>query len=339
MIPSLLKSWTVSANNEVTASNYIDMDRSVLLFIKNSMLTLVSGAAWTVVGSSDGTTASMIDGVDRWTSTSKINWSWSPNPFSWIILQQSAIAPNFQVLFSCYHNSEGRFRIYIAPGGFVSGTTTVEPTAVDKVAIPTETTWSEYPFGIDNQTITVNSAMVPAYMNAFFSNDGTVTRFTCCYNGSYKGMMGFEKPINAPVEWTSASFAYCDWAGRSYWNAYYNFDWYDRQGYKGYISGSSVVFDLVSEATSQGGPSNFVNRMMLTTVDKLSNEFPFYPLGLYCNTSGRYGYQGDFVDLWHITNYFVTEVAVFPSDGSRQFVKMGAYILPWDGSSIPKTRS
>ena len=66
-------------------------------------------------------------------------------------------------------------------------------------------------------------------------------------------------------------------------------------------------------------------------------EWVFWPIGLNCFTNGLLGHHGDLADLW-VTHWYQGDTALFPSDGSRQFVKFGPYILPWDGVSKLRTK-
>ena len=147
MLPKLFKQWVISPNNVLTGSTTGELTKVSLLFIKRMLKTLVTGSAWTVVGSSNSLTASMNDGIDRWNSLSDLVGNSSGNPHSWMILQQIAIAPQFQLLLNfCYTTS---IQVYFSPAGlFVSGTTTTTPSAVDGVSVTQD--WSgERPWNID----------------------------------------------------------------------------------------------------------------------------------------------------------------------------------------------
>ncbi len=85
----------------IPAQASVQLNKGAVLVALVDFLTVSSTAAtkWTVVGSSDGTTAAM-DGLNRWTTptTASVQTTTAPttNPHSWIILRSGPINPLWQ---------------------------------------------------------------------------------------------------------------------------------------------------------------------------------------------------------------------------------------------------
>src|SRR5215216_3611359 len=129
-LPALSKTWQFSLNTIVTAQGTADNNlRAYLRQVKNAMKAFGS-SPWTVVGSSNGVAFSVNDGVDRWTANADMPDS------SWLILKQTGIAANWQLLF--HRVSTFGCQYFISPSaGFTGGGALTRPTATDLVTIPT----------------------------------------------------------------------------------------------------------------------------------------------------------------------------------------------------------
>lgn len=104
--PALHKTW--QGGSTAGGTQFVNVvvtgvtPKDTLWAIKNSMVNFFANP-WTVIGSSDGVTSSM-DGTDRWVDSGDIVYpTISNDPFSWIVLQQTALGATFQVLL---HASE-----------------------------------------------------------------------------------------------------------------------------------------------------------------------------------------------------------------------------------------
>jgi hypothetical protein len=158
-LPSLHKEYqggttlsgTDLVNVVVSGTSSEDLAKNALFHIKECFTTFNQNP-WTVVGCSDGTTAGM-DATDRWiTAANLVYRTTTGTAFSWIILEQSQINTNFQVLFGLDNTSAldpDRHDLYISVspsvgfGTAVSGTdgsTTTLPTATDEDFISSTTT-------------------------------------------------------------------------------------------------------------------------------------------------------------------------------------------------------
>lgn len=145
LIPALSKTWSsrmnvpFGSNNTTTALITQFAAWSLKQHLINAHTadgtlygTRAANSVWTVVGSSDGSTAGM-DGTDRWTTTftaSKIVRASTGSAHSWIVLQNST--SGYQMCIDMNSTSSGgNCNIIFArsSGGFTGGNTTTRPTA------------------------------------------------------------------------------------------------------------------------------------------------------------------------------------------------------------------
>lgn len=211
-IPALDKEWqggtTLSGidlvNVVVSGTSNEVLCKNALFQIKTAFTTFNSNP-WTVAGSSNSTAAGM-DATDRWSSTADLTYRASTGTaFSWVVLNQPQINPNFQVLFGMDNTSASdasRFDLYISvspSAGFGSvasgtnGSTTALPTAVDEHVLNTTTsTW----YG---GTVPSNASM----LTCISSTDGECTRVIATREttGLDVMRMNFEVPKNPHVSW------------------------------------------------------------------------------------------------------------------------------------------
>lgn len=141
--------WT---RGEVVAPDSSTSQRttqSYLWMVKEGLLnTLAGGTAvgtrtgasvWTVVGSSNGTTAAL-DGVDRWGATfTPANLVRAPtgNAHSWIVLQNSGLG--VWLLLDYIGSADTQCAFSYARNAFTGGSTTTAPTSTTQTAIGTST--------------------------------------------------------------------------------------------------------------------------------------------------------------------------------------------------------
>ena len=323
-VPNLEKTWLFSVNNVVTSSAIYQNDfKALFLGIKNTMKTLVTGSPWTVIGSSDASTAG-IDGTDRLTSLAKIVYATSGGR-SWLVLQQSAIAPNYQILFDFSVSNAYDMVIKVSPAvGFSGGSTTASPTASDSITVNPEGIFSWYTLYYNNST-----NYTPVMFNVWASDDGTATRIGCVHNGVPMGLLMFEKPKNVVSQWTNPSVS-TSMIQYNYGNNAWEIHLYSESRFASAISGSTawhtaLVFSHPTyDATNLGVPNYLRGYNTFTT------EYEMLNIGLYCTTIGRRGKQGDLSDIW-VGHGSVPNGSTFPTDDSRKFVKWGIFILPWNG--------
>lgn len=155
-IPALSKSYYVKGNipfasNGSTASGTTLLQTSIWL-LKQILIngTITGGSVgtharnsnsnWTVLGSSDGTTASVSDAVDRWTDYTKVVCAASGSAHSWILLHNVTLG--YDLLIDA-NNNVSNLRIAATKTSdavFTGGSTTVGPTSTSEFDARTAST-------------------------------------------------------------------------------------------------------------------------------------------------------------------------------------------------------
>ena len=114
-LPTLLKTWQFNVNNIIVSQDE-DTSYPEALFTIKEALTGFASNPWTVVASSDGSTA---DETDRWIDQGDVNWGTGAH--SWIVLQN---VNGQQILFdpdySATSNPED-INIEVSMGGNFTG--------------------------------------------------------------------------------------------------------------------------------------------------------------------------------------------------------------------------
>ena len=335
-LPNLMKTWVMSVNNVVTssgeASPYSVNFKNLIFEIKNTMKTLLTGSGneWTVVGSSNSVTSSM-DGVDRWLTVSNIVNS--AGAHSWLVLKQDAIAANYQLLFDFNDSTVYYMSIKVSPTvGFSGGSASVAPTASDSIAVNNIST----PVMFNWANASWNDGINPMMFNVWASDDGQVTRIGVVHKGQITGLWFFEKPYNPISQWSSSSISATITPDPTpdNWFTYTS----NASRFVSRINNGSVAHRIMAVLTRLGAyfsyPGSPLNSaaipFYLFGYNTFTLEYEFVPLGLYCTTVGARGRQGNLVDVW-LSHWTIPDGATFPGDDTRQFVKWGAFVLPWNG--------
>ena len=143
--------------------------------VKDALIAFAS-TPWTMRYSCNSVTAGAAgDGVDRITTNANLVWASAGSAHSWIVLRQTGIATNFELLLSCEnaHASGTTLMIVVSPAaGFTGGTTTARPTATDEVVLnAAAVAWAA-------------SAVTALRWHLQQSTDGQCTRIITCAAGS-----------------------------------------------------------------------------------------------------------------------------------------------------------
>jgi hypothetical protein len=96
-LPTLEKTWQFNVNQSTTTSGSILPDMQALLYKLKTSLIGFGSTPWTVIRSSNGSSAGA---SDYWASSSDLIWNYEGSAHSWMVLQQSALN-NLQLLISC----------------------------------------------------------------------------------------------------------------------------------------------------------------------------------------------------------------------------------------------
>lgn len=306
--------------------------RRVLRRLKDILINAVSEGPpgfttpWTVVGSSDSVAAG-IDAVDRWDSDSDLVWANAGSAHSWMLLRQTGIQSNFQMLISCSGTSAtGQvLTVSFSPSaGYTGGSITADPTATDSVPLLANAGWMSggtgYSAGVDVFVLDVQ-----------ISSDGQCTRVVILRQNVPVALLIFDRPKNPTTGWTNP----CVGAWVSVGTAYANLI-----TYANLFEGNAPLTTMFSgrfpgavgglSLSSEGGTSQQLGELF-TTPNDVDGAYPMMPVAFYSTTASARGRHGQLFDMWcGLANNAVGDT--YPADGSKQFVQFGALIFKWNGS-------
>jgi hypothetical protein len=178
-------------------------------WVDKSNASAVTSGNWTVTSSCNGPTGTSgggansfgnNDNVDRWESI--LDLGWAGGNHSWIVLQQSAIAPKFQVCIDLSQSNSETATIVVsftagfgAANGGTDGTASARPTATDQQILGTNMWWG----GGNNYG---------SVWNLLKTDDGYATRLIIFHQGVCAGWWQFEAPDPVVSGWTNPSVSY-----------------------------------------------------------------------------------------------------------------------------------
>jgi len=304
-----------------------------------------------VKGTGAGTTGkgSGMDGRDRWLAEADLQSSTSAaGNRSWIALE---FVNGSESLI--YHESSSgswdwvRAWCFICPdntnGGFTGGTASVMPTvpadAFGHIG-DTSSFWGDETLNSDTNYITVMA-----------SDDGVEWRFMMNGNDTLQTLWwGGEirdhyddgsAAIPSPVHGVSGIRPWIDFsrAINTLIPTYANFNdglalyhTIDRDSAAGgpYVDGMYMTAEMVTTAMLGQHQGEMTDQLTAE-----AQEWGIYKAGLFGNTVGRRGHVGRPVDIfWGNENIDVPPLgSTIPNDGTRQFIKLGYMVFPWDGAT------
>jgi len=310
------------------SSSAAETARRSLRFIKDAMISVPINP-WEVVGSNDGTTAAL-DGVDRWDDDSKLLWNTS-GVRSWIVLRQSGITSNFQVLFWCDTSSATYYHIMtivVSPAaGFTGGSTTTRPTATDETVVANRGVWrSDY-----------STQNTEAVLSVMVSADGNCTRVVQCSQGYACSFMLFDKPKNPEAGWVNP------WAATLYCNNPNGGPAASYLTYAALCDAARIVIqiggvDALCYMATIGLGANPMGQQIWTVNSQL-NEWEVYPIWLHSATTGAKGTKGQLYDIWFDTDRpLVVAGDYYTQGGLITHAVFKDLVLPWP-NVIPVTQT
>jgi hypothetical protein len=355
--PTLQKTWQFKVNQDLnTLSNWITDRQQLLRTIKNSLIDGVTFTTpWTVRGSSNGVTAGM-DATDRWAADSDVVWNSATSAHSWIVLRQSGLGTNIDLLISCSTQNQGNNPLYLTVlvavdgVGFTGGSTTADPTATTTLKTmlqPTFASPSQDGLGHwmrGNDTTSFNCAL-----HVLMSNDGQCTRVGVFVGGLPVLWLIIDRVRNPVTSLTLPIFA-C-------WIADYTLSgvriidaplWLDVMGTASptytetypWRAGSmyhSGDFNVVFTTERVGSPTLPLEGAIperLCKNDALdSYKYALTGIGIYSAASGKVGRHGAVYDLWFGDNCAPVGRG-YPSDTAPNFVHWRHIVVPWNGTTM-----
>lgn len=334
-LPALQKTWQGGTtlggidlvNQPISEASSELTARTVLLKIKQA-LTTFNLNPWTVVGSSDSVAASM-DTTDRWSDVSDLVFRvLSGGVHSWIVLQQSNIAANFQVCFDLSNilaadpNRQNLSIFVSVVAGFTGGSTTDRPTATDEYELNASTSpW------LGSMT-----TGVATMLSCFESSDGQCTRIIASdgSTGIPFTAMGFERPRLPDPAWTNPSVFYILKETIASGNGCF-----ERTNIQEADPFLAIIQDFDSNplqvAMRIDGP-------MATTIeiaqDEENDSIKLYGGGLHYAGNDAEQQLGALFDWYWVSrntngSFFAADLDTFPAAGDRKFVCVGAPVIGW----------
>lgn len=321
-LPVLTKTWQFDVNQPIGGTGTeLGDSKDILLKLKNSIVGFGT-LPWTVVNSSDSVS---VAASDQWATVANIIFAAPGVAHSWIVLKQTGIAANFQMLLDCGVSSianGNNLRIAFSPSvGFSGGTITNAPTAADQV-------WYNSATAADIQWRYDASGVSTGHMHISQSTDGQCTRIVMCTGSKSPAAWIIDKPSPSVTGWTNPFVVFIK-ATSILSEALATF--FNGGSPDPMLSyGAGVYFDMLASCEGEPATSAFVRDQ--TVPNDFDSSWNMIPIGLYsrhvATTKGR---NAHFFDLW-AGSTIVTEGTAYPADASRQFVQFGHIIFPWDGS-------
>ena len=321
-LPALTKTWQFSTNNTtgMGAGTTIDINRTWWIGMKNA-LTSFASSPWTMQYSCNSVTAGTAgDGVDRLTTNANIVWGSPGAAHSWMVLRQTGVATNFEMLVS-FENASATgaiIRILVSPSvGFTGGSTTLRPTATDEINL----VFGAWGIG--------TAAAIRWHL--IQSSDGQCTRMVAYASGTLISTILIEKPVNAVTGWTSPSLSYANGtsSGVSHGNLGYTTAFLARVG----TTIANVALSAEALIGSAGYSTFPSNTSWGNIANEVSGEWPMLPLGAICTTAPVRGRHGTIQDMW-TGSAGANTGDTYPAGSSNQFAQFGNLIFPWDGSTV-----
>jgi len=312
-VPVLEKNWQHVVNVACGGQSTDERDAAdYCINVKDALVGFPSGQ-WSVVASSDGTTADL---TDRWTDPTTLLWNTDGSPHAWIVLANSATG--MEICFDFNTTTAGTAELLVSPSdGFdvSSPVTTNRPTTTDTISYTTTDAFAHL------------NGTWSGYAHIMMSTDGECTRFMQCISGLLCGLVILDTVKDPLTEWTSdqlVCFSYGASGGIDMYVRAYDVDSFTKLRFNG---------SYFRAYLTSGGYDNQALGEVLTVVDGLTGEWLVSPVGIASEYGSRQGRKGALYDLWFGPKSINNSGDCFPADGSKQFVQFGFMIFPWNGTT------
>lgn len=316
-LPTKIKTWSYTPCVQVPGTGSITtIVQPMVLGIKNAIKAM-SGV--TVKGSSNSVAAGM-DGSDRWSLSTNLVAAGNGVAHSWIVLTLANMG-GVDLFIGWDSTQYENCRFKWSPGGlYTGGNTTTNPTATDEQD-PVTT--------VDANS---NQAQDRRYSVAVTSDGSALWWWAARASTIGFGylMQLASTVVAAPAVWTPAVFSW-SWSTRPIAITTGTF--------KARATGSGSATNVTGAFGYEtfGGSSTPGTQALTGTSDMNgSTGIMLQPLSFWSNTATAKGKYGNVYDLW----YGLATAAdgdTYPNDATRQFVHVGVFVYPWDGSALVLT--
>lgn len=320
-LPTVTKTWTVSANNRITFVSLNDTCSRILFGIKNF---LVATMGYTVKYTCDGTTGptSSADHTDRWASaTNAATRGTSVN-----VAQSFAVVTDgngCDIMLAYQGATDSQARIAFSPSGVFlpAGTSNQQPTATDLMEM--------WPATSDLTNITGSLDRV---WHIQASTDKKAFRFVNYRASTMTATFGLEVITREPAMMSNTVFnpPVVGW-GTFVSNSLVGNGCAIGPVVGGGQGGQARLNGVISNV---GGCGEIMNGTTFFSVanPELQAAAPIVPVGFATAQAGVAGKLGMRIDAWTV---FCSGIGQGDTFGTLQFVYFGTLVLPWDGVSTP----
>ncbi len=328
-VPSLNKTWqytygggTSSLNRLRATSGVLLTDMREAMFLIKTILIGFASNPWTVVSSSDSSTAGA---GDKWLTSSNLVWNTAGVAHSWIVLQQDGIQTGFQLCIDLTPSGGSQANFFASMAGFTGGSTTARPTATDENQLgPTNTTWLRTDAGT-------------VWLNVVQSSDGQCTRvfaFNAAVGSTLAAPGAFwllDRPQDPVTGWTNPYVGMVRGQAAGTALTTYN-NLVNTAPSTNLLRGRHSTFNFDANFTTElYGTSTIYLGDRLQLPNDISGEYAIVPCGFASETASAVGRHGNLFDLW-MGPANVHSGDTFPLSATRQFVKFGDLLLPWNSA-------
>jgi hypothetical protein len=296
------------------------------------------GSPWICKGSGAGSTGkgAAMDGRDRWLTTSDLQSSTSAaGNRSWFCFQNEITGAEFVLEHYATFTSEEWFdaTIRVSPElGFAGGATNAVPTAVDGVLVqdrqpwlgdnsPANQVWFGHLMisddGEDTRFFFATAGRVAQFFIADRAKDPITAGPLIVWNG-FQNIITWELVVNSNV------MTHGVWRDAAQLRATF-----DKDGATTgpHLAGLYMTTEMLGSAALSEQFDDHPN--------DLDDEWPFFNVGLASTQLGWRGRHARMSDIWFVNNHISrppNQGSTFPNNTSRQFIKLGHMVVPWNGS-------
>jgi hypothetical protein len=328
--PAKLKVWQFNVNSAQYGATLAETMKAVMFKIKSSLIGF-STLPWSVVGSSNSSASSM-DGTDRWVTAANLVWNANASAHSWIVLKQTGLNTNCSICIDLSNADTSVATVVVSPvngfgtaNGGTNGSNTTRPTATDEIVLLNNSSWA---FGSSNSLCQVHCMQ---------STDGKCTRVILCVNGYHTALWIFDSVNNAISGWTGTKAFFSVTASGT-----------TTTGLEYYVFQDSSAYVYFRHSTTTGNfylgslgyvSTSFGRQNGGKVAHDVLKEWPFCPIYLWSETPYTRGYLGNPYDLyWGSATHGLSGAASSSTSYDLSglpfgWVQIGHLIFPWPGSS------